>query len=152
VPASDWRAAGARIDALIATERDEELVRLVTGLYGAGLERLLTVLHEGGGLTDATVAAVADDELISALLLVHGLHPYDTATRVRRALAGTGASLVEVTADGVCHLRVAHGQPSPALHELIEAVAPEVTGIEFDNKQPLIPVESLFSRVAAEPS
>jgi hypothetical protein len=55
VPEQDWQAAGARIDTLIAAsasggvvarERAEELVRLVADLYGAGLERLLELVHE----------------------------------------------------------------------------------------------------------
>ncbi|MFC7529939.1 hypothetical protein [Actinoplanes sp. GCM10030250] len=149
----DWRAAGARIDALIDAEtagrdRAEELVRVVTGLYGAGLERLLGVLHDAGALTDEVVAAVAGDDLVAGLLLVHGLHPYDTATRVAAALAGTGVELVEVTASGVCRLRVSHGHPPAGLEEIVEAAAPEVTGIEVAAKPALIPVASLFARVA----
>jgi hypothetical protein len=148
----DWRAAGARIDALVDAEaagrdRAEELVRVVTDLYGAGLERLLGVLHDAGALTDEVVAAVAGDELVAALLLVHGLHPYDTATRVTAALAGTGVDLVEVTALGVCRLRVSHGHPPAGLEDLVEAAAPEITGIEVAARPPLIPVESLFARV-----
>jgi hypothetical protein len=149
----DWRAAGARIDALIDAEaagrdRAEDLVRVVTDLYGAGLERLLGVLHDTGTLTDEVVAAVVGDELVAALLLVHGLHPYDTITRISGALAGTGVELVEVTALGVCRLRVPHGHPPAGLEELVEAAAPEVTGIEVAAHRPLIPVESLFARVA----
>jgi hypothetical protein len=149
----DWRAAGARIDALIEAEaagrdRAEELVRVVTDLYGAGLERLLGVLHDAGALTDEALAALAGDELVAALLLVHGLHPDDTATRVAAALAGTGVEPVEVTDLGVCRLRVPHGHPPAGLQELVEAAAPEINGIEVVTPAPFIPVESLFSRVA----
>ncbi|MGZ4484722.1 MAG: hypothetical protein ACXVW8_10370 [Nocardioidaceae bacterium] len=51
---TDLRATGERIDALldaagaggvVARERAEELVRLVSELYGAGLERVLELLH-----------------------------------------------------------------------------------------------------------
>ena len=61
-PTPDWRAAGERIEALldasaaggvVARERAEELVRLVADLYGAGLERMLELLHERGHLDDA---------------------------------------------------------------------------------------------------
>ena len=61
VPEQDWQEAGARIDALIAAsgsggvvarERAEELVRLVADLYGAGLERLLEIVHDAGALTE----------------------------------------------------------------------------------------------------
>lgn len=144
----DWRAAGARIEALISGERDEELVRQVADLYGAGLERLFELLHEHGALTDEVVGAVAGDELVSGLLLVHGLHPYDAATRVGQVLAGTGAELVEITGEGVCRLRVRHGLPA-GLEEAISAAAPEVVRVEADrSEKPLIPVDSLFVRLS----
>ena len=91
----DVQVVGERINALIdasasggvvARERAEELVRLVADLYGAGLERLLTILHELGHLDDEALAALAADELVSGLLLVHDLHPYDVTTRVEHAL------------------------------------------------------------------
>ena len=154
MPDEQWRAAGARIDALIAADpRSEDVVREVTNLYGAGLERLLGVLHETGALTDEVVEAVVADDLIAALLLVHGLHPYGVDARISRALAGTGVELIEVTADGVCRLRLSHGHHPPAgLEQAIEAVAPEITDISVSAPKPVIPVEALFSRVVAEPS
>ena len=61
----DLRATGDRIDALIeavasggpatghrSRERAEELIRVVTDLYGAGLERLLEIVHDSGRLDD----------------------------------------------------------------------------------------------------
>jgi hypothetical protein len=160
VPDEQWRAAGARIDALIAAEaaagpiareRAEDLVRVVTDLYGAGLERLLGVLHDAGALTDDVVEAVAADELIAGLLLVHGLHPLAAATRIERALAGTGVEVIEVTTAGACRLRLPHGHPPAGLEQAIEAAAPEITGIEVEAPRPVIPVEALFSRVGTEP-
>jgi hypothetical protein len=149
-----WRAAGPRIDALIAADpRAEDVVREVTNLYGAGLERLLGVLHDCGALTDEVVEAVAADELIAGLLLVHGLHPHDSATRISRALSGTGVELISLTPDGVCELRLSRGHHPPAgLEQVIEAAAPEVTDISVSTQKPVIPVEALFSRVAAEPT
>jgi hypothetical protein len=153
MPAAEWRAAGARIDALIAgNPRAEELARVVTDLYGAGLERLLEVLHDAGALTDEVVAAVAGDELVAGLLLVHGLHPYDATTRITRALAGTGAELIEVTAAGVCRIRVPAGHPPPGVEAAVEAAAPEITGVEVETRQPLIPVQALFARMVTEPT
>jgi Fe-S cluster biogenesis protein NfuA len=172
VPEQGWQAAGARIDALIgasasagpvARERAEELVRVVADLYGAGLERLLELLHERGVLTDEVVDAVAGDDLVAGLLLVHGLHPYDAETRIERALAALGApgvdvELIEVTAGGVARLRLPGGCRSSsatrerAVAEAIEAVAPEITGIEVVEESPaapaVIPVSALFSRLA----
>jgi len=90
---SDARAAGERIEQLLdalgtggplARQRAEELVRVVVDLYGAGLERLLEIA--GPGLPESTVDALAADELVSGLLVVHGLHPYALSERVERAL------------------------------------------------------------------
>src|SRR5687767_3620052 len=114
----DLRATGERIDTLldasasggaVARERAEELVRLVTDLYGAGLERFLDLLHESGRLDDDLLAQLADDDLLASLLLVHGLHPYGVETRVEHALEsvrpylgshGGDVELLAVTDDG----------------------------------------------------
>ena len=68
-------SAGGRV----ARERAEELVRLVVDLYGAGLERLLEIVHEAGRLDDDLLAQLAADDLVAGLLAVHGLHPDDVA-------------------------------------------------------------------------
>lgn len=183
MPGLDWQAAGARIDALIAAsaaggaiarERTEELVRLVTDLYGTGLERLLDLLHEHGALTDDVVDTLAADDLVASLLLVHGLHPYPVETRIERALGGVrpylgshggDVELLEVTDAGVARLRLlggCDGCPSSsvtlnlAIEGAIEAAAPEITAIEVEEPAaqpagPMIPVSALFSRIA-EPS
>jgi Fe-S cluster biogenesis protein NfuA len=167
VPEQQWQAAGARIESLIvasasagpvAHHRAEELVRLVADLYGGALERLLDLLHEHGALTDEVIDAVAGDDLVAGLLLVHGLHPYDVDTRIERALAGHDAELLGVTADGVARLRMPGGCASSsaakrsAVEAAIEEVAPEVTAIEVDEAVPadaaaVIPVSALFTRV-----
>ena len=184
MPEQDWQAAGARIDALIAAsasggvvarERAEELVRLVADLYGAGLERLLDLMHERGALTDEVLDALAGDDLVASLLLVHGLHPYGVETRIERALTGIrpylgshggDVELLEVTEEGVVRLRMlgsCDGCPSSAVtlklavEGAIEAAAPEITAIEVQERaaQPktgaMIPVEALFSRLAETP-
>jgi Fe-S cluster biogenesis protein NfuA/nitrite reductase/ring-hydroxylating ferredoxin subunit len=184
-PPDQLRAVGDRIEALIdasgsggaiARERAEELVRLVADLYGGGLERLLDILYGLGRLDDDTLDALARDELVSGLLLVHGLHPYDLATRVESALEsvrpylgshGGDVELLEVTDDGVVRLRLlgsCDGCPSSsvtlslAVEDAVEAAAPEITAIEVETSDsgaaqgPLIPVDSLRSRLGpAEP-
>lgn len=182
-PSEDWRATGERIDTLIAAsasggavarERSEELVRLVTDFYGAGLERLLDLVYENGQLGDETLAALAADELVASLLLVHGLHPYSVETRVEQALAsvrpylgshGGDVELLGVTDDGVVGLRLlgsCDGCPSSsatlklAVQGAVEAAAPEITTIEVRSADedattgasgPVVPVEALFSRL-----
>ncbi|MFC4033499.1 NifU family protein [Streptomyces polygonati] len=181
-PAADWRATGERIDTLIAAsaaggavarERSEELVRLVTDFYGAGLTRLLDLVHERGHLADDVLAALAADELVASLLLVHGLHPYSVETRVEQALDsvrpylgshGGDVELLGVSADGVVGLRLlgsCDGCPSSsvtlelAVRSAVEAAAPEMTTIEVETASdgasgpagPVVPVDALFSRL-----
>jgi len=176
------RATGERIDSLldaassggvVARERAEELVRLVADLYGAGLERVLDLAHEAGHLDDDLLAALAQDDLVASLLLVHGLHPHDVATRVENALEGVrpylgshggDVELLEVTDSGTARLRLlgsCDGCPSSsvtlklAVEGAIEAAAPEIESIEVadapasgsGNGSSVISVESLRSRV-----
>ncbi len=159
---------------VVARERAEELVRLVADLYGAGLERVLTILHEGGRLDEEMLAALAGDDLVSSLLLVHDLHPYDVQTRVEQALEGVrpylgshggDVELLEVTDGDVVRLRLlgsCDGCASSsvtlklAVEGAIEAAAPEIVGIEVETPTasaavtagPVISVDSLWSRVA----
>jgi Fe-S cluster biogenesis protein NfuA/nitrite reductase/ring-hydroxylating ferredoxin subunit len=163
----DVQVVGERINALIdasgsggvvARERAEELVRLVADLYGAGLERLLTILHELGRLDDEALAALAADELVSGLLLEQALD------NVRPYLGSHGGD-VELLAvsDDVVRLRLlgsCDGCPSSsvtlklAVEGAIEAAAPEIIAIEVEtaaeapsSRSPVITVDSLWSRM-----
>jgi Fe-S cluster biogenesis protein NfuA/nitrite reductase/ring-hydroxylating ferredoxin subunit len=177
----DLRATGDRIEVLleaasaggrVARERAEELVLLVVDLYGAGLERLLEIVHEAGRLDDDVLARLADDDLVASLLAVHGLHPYDVEARVARALDdvrpylgshGGDVELLGITEDGVVRLRMlgsCDGCPSSsvtltlAVETAIQAAAPEVSGIEVEQPAvagPVIPVTALRSRLDAGP-
>jgi Fe-S cluster biogenesis protein NfuA/nitrite reductase/ring-hydroxylating ferredoxin subunit len=175
----DLRAVGDRIDSLleasaaggvVARERSEELVRLVADLYGAGIERILDIVYDAGHLDEKVLTALADDDLVGSLLLVHGLHPYSVEQRVGQALEkvrpylgshGGDVELLEVTGEGVVRLRLlgsCDGCPSSsvtlqlAVEGAIEAAAPEVASIQVeapsrDPAGPLIPVDSLMSHV-----
>jgi Fe-S cluster biogenesis protein NfuA len=180
--ALDVQQVGARIEALLdasaahgamARERSEELVRLVVDLYGAGLERLLDALYEAGRLDETAQQALAADELVASLLLVHDLHPYDLATRVERALEDVrpylrmhegDVRLLEVTAEGVVRVRLlgscdgcasSSATLRSAVRGAVEAAAPEVTGIEVADPEPaagtVIPVSALRSRLHEPP-
>ena len=181
---ADLRAAGERIEALLvassahgamARERSEELVRVVADLYGAGIERILDIVYDAGRLDDEVLDALAADDLVASLLMVHGLYPHDVTTRVEQALAdvrpylgshGGDVELLGVTEDGVVRLRLlgsCDGCASSsvtlklAVEGAVEAAAPEVTGIEVETpaESPtgaLIPASALRSRLAAEPS
>jgi Fe-S cluster biogenesis protein NfuA len=153
--ARDLRAVGSRIEELLGrlrsagdpatAETAEEVVRLVVELYGAGLER--TVGLAGPEVLERLVG----DELVASLLVLHGLHPKDTETRVVEALdhvrpylgshAG-GVELVGIDPHGVVHLRLegsCDGCPSStqtvklAIERAIAEAAPEVGGVEVEN-------------------
>ena len=181
----DLRTTGERIDALIealasappgpaathrARDQAEELVRAVTDLYGAGLERLLDITYDSGRLDEELLGLLAKDELVASLLLVHGLHPYDVRTRVEQALDnvrpylgshGGDVELLDVSDEGVVQLRLlgsCDGCPSSsvtlelAVQDAIEAAAPEVVSIEVETPSStttpgLISVESLRARL-----
>jgi Fe-S cluster biogenesis protein NfuA/nitrite reductase/ring-hydroxylating ferredoxin subunit len=155
---------GTRVEQLIADfaqardrARAEELVRLVVGLYGEGLERIASLLARRD--PDA-LAELAGDELISGLLLVHGLHPQDVDSRIQQALdsvrpyLGSHAGGVEylgVDADGVAHLRLAgtcNGCPSSmvtvrtAIEGAIEKAAPEVVAVDVEGVSAPAPASS----------
>jgi Fe-S cluster biogenesis protein NfuA/nitrite reductase/ring-hydroxylating ferredoxin subunit len=64
----------------------EELVSAVVQMYGVGLQRIVGSLLAGGGEGERLAAALAEDELVAALLLIHDLHPVPLAERVQGAL------------------------------------------------------------------
>lgn len=167
---------GTLLDALgaggaVARGRAEDLVRQVTDMYGSGLERILEILAEQGKLDDGTLSALAADELVSGLLIIHGLHPDSMETRVAGALDsvrpylgshGGDVELLDVSPEGVVRLKLlgtCQGCPSSsvtlkfAVEEAIETAAPEVTAIEVVEAErqaavpAFIPLDSLLVRM-----
>ncbi len=183
-PTLDPSACGERIELLleasaaagpVARERAEELVRLVVELYGTGLERVLELAHEAGALDDDLLGALAADELVSSLLLVHGLHPYGVEERVERALDGVrpylgshggDVQLLGVDDEGVVRLQLlgsCDGCASSAVtlelavEDAIRSAAPEIVRIDVEAAAPasaaaqsVIPVEQLSSRLRSQ--
>ncbi len=163
----ELNALSARVEGLLdafheagdeqGAERAEDLVRALIELYGAGLGRVVE-LADGTPL----LRALADDELVGNLLLLHELHPDDVDTRIQAALdrvrpylgshAG-GVDYVGVDADGVAHLTLqgsCHGCPSSSvtvtttveravLEAAPEVASVEVTGVVADDR-PLLQI------------
>lgn len=150
--AQDLRATGDRIEGLLdelrvqidpsAWSKAEEVLRLVTEMYGAALERVVDLVG---------AEAVVKDELVASLLILHGLHPDDLATRVNQALQSVRPYLATHGGDvevlgideetGVVRLRLlgsCDGCPSSsvtlklAVEEAIYEAAPEVNRIEAE--------------------
>jgi len=133
------------------TARDQarELVQTLLDFHGTALGRLLGRVGDLGEPGHALIASLADDDIVSSLLLLYGLHPLDMETRVEQALERVRPLLrshhgdVELLSvvNGVVRLRMqgsCHGCPSSALtlknaiEEAIYASAPDVAAIEVE--------------------
>ncbi|MFI5044770.1 MAG: NifU family protein [Acidimicrobiales bacterium] len=107
---NDLRATGDRIEEVLESlstsldrpmwEQVQDVVALVTDLYGGGLARILEVIDESDGQLwegqpgdgrpgidrDDLVARLVDDDLVASLLVVHDQHPVRLEERVRAAI------------------------------------------------------------------
>src|SRR5918999_5732783 len=130
-----------------ARARTAEMVQALLELYGEGLGRIVESVGRlgGGDLQDELLG----DELITHLLLLHGLHPVDVETRVLEALdevrpyleshggnvqfLGIGDGVARVRLEGSCD-----GCPSStmtlklAIEEAVQKAAPELEGVEAE--------------------
>jgi Fe-S cluster biogenesis protein NfuA/nitrite reductase/ring-hydroxylating ferredoxin subunit len=131
-----------------ARSKAAEVVGVLLELYGEGLARMMEVVAEGEE-RERTFDAFAEDELVSHLLLLHGLHPLDLETRVVRALEevrpyllshGGNVELLGVE-EGVARLRMqgsCSGCPSStvtlklAIEEAIQKTAPDLERIQAE--------------------
>jgi hypothetical protein len=134
-----------------ARETATELARALLDLYGEGMARIVGAVAERDDGTLA--AALAADELVSHLLVLHDLHPLDARARVEAVAARLGADVLAVE-DGLARLRVrpsgCRSPATPALEQAVLAAAPEVERVEVElDERPLIPVESLTVRSGA---
>jgi Fe-S cluster biogenesis protein NfuA/nitrite reductase/ring-hydroxylating ferredoxin subunit len=162
--AKNLRATGDSIERLLdelrstldapAMDRVEELVRLVTELYGAGIEHVVGVVVEGDEeqLTPAAMLErIVGDELVASLLVLHGMHPHDLRTRIETGLDGVRPYLASHGGDvelleidegaGVVRLRMVgscDGCPSSsvtltlAVEAAILEAAPEIVQVVAD--------------------
>ena len=130
-----------------ARAKAAEMVQTLLDLYGEGLARIVEHIADLGGreLKDTLL----DDELVSHLMLLHGVHPVDIETRVLGALdevrpyleshggnvqfLGIEGDKARVRLEGSCD-----GCPSStmtlklAIEEAIQKAAPELEGIEAE--------------------
>ncbi len=115
LPEDDPREHAARIERLLGDvrasvgpatwQRVEELVSRLVSLYGAALGRTLLLVEQAGGLDQAVRARLCEDELVSALMALHGMHPEPPLDRARaaaarvRTLIGDTAGTIELALD-----------------------------------------------------
>jgi Fe-S cluster biogenesis protein NfuA/nitrite reductase/ring-hydroxylating ferredoxin subunit len=136
----------AHLEQMPDGEERAAAVAAVEGLlrvYGEALRRVVDAVS----IAPQVVDALAADELVSHLLMLHGLHPSTVEERVVRALEevrpymgshGGGIELVEVR-DGVARVRLegtCHGCGAStvtlklAVEEAVLRAAPELTAVE----------------------
>ncbi len=93
----------------------KELLESLMALHGAALERILEIASEAGEPGQAAIRKCGEDELVSSVLLLYGLHPESLETRVTRALQksrafldshSANAELVSIGEDGTVTLRL----------------------------------------------
>jgi hypothetical protein len=175
------RATGDRIGRLLeefeslpdkrALRWAEEMLRLVTSMYGEGLARVLEMASGPEPPPGPELLhRLSQDDLVASLLVLHGLHPETTRSRIERALSALQPSLGssdvrlldadEETGEVRVRLLVDKGRPASAsleqlVRRAIEDAAPEVSTIEVDRPVPSTPVRfgrrpSGMSRAADE--
>jgi Fe-S cluster biogenesis protein NfuA len=151
-----------RLDGLDETARSlaTDVLQAVVDLHGEALARLV------GHVPAETLAA---DEVVAHVLLLHGLHPVDLASRVSGALQAlrpmlaTHAAEASLTSldDGVARVRLRTGGQAGmagtaslrrAVQEALQRAAPDLAGLEIEPVGPppvLIPAESVRLRAPA---
>ena len=134
-----------RVDALLeeveGDPKARELVQALVELYGEGLARIMAMTPDP--------RALAGDELVAHLLLLHDLHPVPLEERVRGALEevepymrshGGGVELAAIE-DGVVRLRLQGSCEGCAASELtlklaiedaVQKAAPDVVRVEAE--------------------
>ncbi|HEV3070628.1 MAG TPA: NifU family protein [Solirubrobacteraceae bacterium] len=151
----------------VARATATEAMQALLGLYGEGLGRIVDTV---AARDDGTLAeALAGDELVAHLLLLHGLHPMPVEERVREALEsvlpyleshGGNVELLGVE-DGVAHLRLegsCSGCPSSAMtlklaiEDAIFKVAPDVEEVRAEGAvPPVAPAPGLLQLECIKP-
>jgi hypothetical protein len=118
-----------------------EMVRALLDVHGAGLAKMLAQIARHGEPGQAILNGLVHDDLVSRLLLLHGLHPVDLESRIRQALDQVRPLLqihaatvqLELAVHEVVRLRL-HGGGEDVYkilqHTILEA-APDVLRIEF---------------------
>ncbi len=172
----DLRSTGDRIEELFdqlrasadprMLDQAEELLRLVTELYGAGLARVVELVQAEA---PELLPTLVDDELLGSLFVVHDLHPDDLASRVTTALESVRPFLGAHGGDvellgldgsiGAVHLKLlgsCDGCPSSAVtlrmaveRAIVEA-APEIVTIDVEEPSQQSSSASSSSTISVE--
>lgn len=154
-----------------ARSKAKELVQVLMDLNGAGLERILEIVFQSGEPGARLIDDLAQDPLVSSLLILYGIHPEDLQTRVERKLEQIRSKLQRMSAevsavsvnDGQVRLLVrveGHGCGSTArtvqtlLEEAMYDAAPDLTtliveGLEAPAASGFVGIEKLLYPASA---
>jgi Fe-S cluster biogenesis protein NfuA len=129
-----------------------ELVQTVVDFHASGIDRMMEIASEAGDEGWRIIDEFGRDELVSTMLLLHGLHPVELEDRVRRALDdvrpllrshGGDVELIDI-GPGVVRLRLigsCNGCPSSsltlksAIEKAIYEAAPDIGSIECEGAE-----------------
>lgn len=164
VDQTHFRVASNRIEVLVGElgsvddpkmrQNTEELIRLLTEMYGAAFGRILQIL-ERDEAAERIIESFCKDSLIASLLGFHGLHPKPVETRIMEVLDrlrahldsdGGAVELVKIE-NGCAYLRLGGAVPVPSfaasrvsvmLEKAIEAAVPEIDGIQIEGSPPVV--------------
>jgi Fe-S cluster biogenesis protein NfuA len=159
-PGSQFQSRMRRLEELIqaleqsgdekTSRQARELTQVLLELHGTGVNRMLELAFDSAEGGQILIDRLAQDDLVSNLLLLHGLHPLDLETRVRGALEqvkprlglhGGSVQLVGVTPEGTVRLQLegnCDGCPSSrvtlkySIEEALYAAAPDITALEVN--------------------
>lgn len=133
-----------------------QAIEALLKLHGDGLDRILLLIADSPASGADLVRELADDELVSCLMMLHGLHPVSLEERVLKGLAkarpyleshGGNVELVSID-EGVVKLRLegsCKGCASSAatlkyaVEDAIAEAAPDVVRVETDGTDPEVP-------------
>ena len=160
-------STSARIDELVRTTESLadpfaralaiDLVQAVMGLHATALSRILEIVSAGG-----TLEAMAADDFVSSVLVLHGLHPDNLGTRVDRAIEklrrffdprGAGITLLQADSELV-RVRFTGARPGSGaaakqvIEDVIYEAAPEIAalvieGVDEQRESGFVPLTDL---------
>lgn len=115
---------GARADA-------EELVRIVSSLYGHALARIIESAHDELGEQGAAfIERCCADPLLASLLITHGLHPVPFEERLSAALAPFESAAIVSATEDLVEIRVDGPEEIvPQIERAVHLAAPEVLDV-----------------------
>jgi len=125
----------------------KELLESVMALHGAALEQILEFASNTGEAGREVIRKCANDELVSSVLLLYGLHPEGLRSRVARSLEksrtyleshSATAELLSIGDDGSVSVRLhinaagcgsSSASVKPTLEAALQDAAPDATSI-----------------------